>query len=146
MALQQSLYDRDFHDWANRQASLLRSGSIDSLDIENLAEEIESLARREKRTLFNHVEATLLLLLRWTAQPGFRSKAFQLATDRERRKAARLLGESPSLVSAPANELPHMYELARLRAQIETGFADEAFPMECPWPLKNIMKCGWFPK
>ncbi len=48
-----SLYERDFYAWANEQAALLRAGKLDSADIENIAEEIESMGRSEKRELIN---------------------------------------------------------------------------------------------
>jgi Domain of unknown function DUF29 len=43
-------YDEDFYAWTVEQARLLRSGKLSSLDVENLAEEIESLGRSDKRT------------------------------------------------------------------------------------------------
>ena len=146
MALQQSLYDRDFHAWANQQASLLRTGSFGDVDIENLAEEIESLARREKRTLANHLEALLTLLLRWTVQPSLHSRAWRLLIEKQRRKIADHLGESPSLRPMIPAMAKRAYEFALLRAEIETGFEDSRFPAECPWLLKNILKASWLPK
>ena len=46
-----TLYERDFYAWANEQAALLRAGKLDHADIENIAEEIESMGRSEKREL-----------------------------------------------------------------------------------------------
>ncbi len=46
-----SLYDRDFFAWANEQAALLRAGRLAAADIDNIAEEIESMGRSEKREL-----------------------------------------------------------------------------------------------
>lgn len=46
-------YDRDFYAWAMEQAALLRAGRISEADIENIAEEIESMGRGEKRELIN---------------------------------------------------------------------------------------------
>ena len=48
-----SLYERDFYAWANEQAALLRSGNLSAADIENIAEEIESMGKSEKRELDN---------------------------------------------------------------------------------------------
>ncbi|NCC29400.1 MAG: DUF29 family protein, partial [Gammaproteobacteria bacterium] len=42
-----SLYDRDFFAWANEQAALLRAGRLAAADIDNIAEEIESMGRSE---------------------------------------------------------------------------------------------------
>jgi hypothetical protein len=46
-----SNYDLDFYAWANEQASLLRAGKLSIADIKNIAEEIESIGRTEKREL-----------------------------------------------------------------------------------------------
>jgi Domain of unknown function DUF29 len=44
----QSLYERDFCLWLEQQAALLREGRFDELDVANLVEEIESMARKDK--------------------------------------------------------------------------------------------------
>ena len=46
-----SLYEQDFYAWAHEQAALLRAGALSAADIENIAEEIESMGRGEKREL-----------------------------------------------------------------------------------------------
>ena len=68
--MKNSLYDRDFYAWANEQAALLRSGKLAEADIENIAEEIESMGRSEKRELVNRLTVLLLHLLKWQFQPG----------------------------------------------------------------------------
>lgn len=57
-------YDTDFRAWALDQGHKLREGHIESLDRPNLAEEIESIARREKRELTNCLVALLTGLVR----------------------------------------------------------------------------------
>jgi hypothetical protein len=39
------LYERDFCLWLEQQATLLREGRFDELDLANLIEEIEAMAR-----------------------------------------------------------------------------------------------------
>jgi len=51
-------YQNDFYAWAMEQATLLRAGRFSAADIENLAEEIESMGRGEKRELVNRLTAT----------------------------------------------------------------------------------------
>ena len=53
------LYERDFYSWALEQASHLRAGRLAELDLENLAEEMEGLARADARELKSRY-ATLL--------------------------------------------------------------------------------------
>lgn len=57
-------YERDFYAWANEQAALLRAGRFDRADIENIAEEIESMGRSEKRDLVNRLTILLTHLLK----------------------------------------------------------------------------------
>lgn len=40
------LYDTDFVRWTDEQVAALRAGRADLLDLQDLAEEIESLGRR----------------------------------------------------------------------------------------------------
>ena len=63
--MKNSLYDRDFYAWANEQAGLLRAGRIAEADIENIAEEIETMGRSERRELINRLTVLLLHLLKW---------------------------------------------------------------------------------
>ena len=51
----------DFHAWALEQAALLRAGRFAAADIENIAEEIESMGRGEKRDVMAGGVGTLLL-------------------------------------------------------------------------------------
>ena len=73
-----SLYDRDFYAWANQQAALLRAGRLAEADIENIAEEIESMGRSEKRELVSRLVVLLQHLLKWQFQPLFRGASWRL--------------------------------------------------------------------
>src|SRR5215468_8885871 len=59
VVMSNSLYDRDFYAWANQQAALLRAGRLAEADIANIAEEIESMGRSEKRELINRLIVVL---------------------------------------------------------------------------------------
>ena len=43
------LYEQDFYLWLTHNADLLREGRLHQLDIINLVDEIEAMARNEKR-------------------------------------------------------------------------------------------------
>ena len=51
-----ALYDTDFVAWAHEQAGLARAGSVRSLDLANIAEELESMVRAERRTLASQIQ------------------------------------------------------------------------------------------
>jgi hypothetical protein len=80
-----SLYDSDFFAWANEQASLLRAGKLSSADIENIAEEIESMGKSEKRELVSRLTILLLHLLEWQSQPGLRGNSWRYTIKVQRR-------------------------------------------------------------
>nr|VFJ59435.1 MAG: protein of unknown function DUF29 [Candidatus Kentron sp. FW]VFJ67135.1 MAG: protein of unknown function DUF29 [Candidatus Kentron sp. FW] len=71
------LYDTDFHAWANREAVLLRAGNFQEIDRENIAEEIESIGKRERRELVNCLEVLLVHLLKWQYQPALRGRSWE---------------------------------------------------------------------
>lgn len=61
----EALYDTDVVAWAERQADALRRrASGDDLDYDNLAEEIEDLAKRELRACQSHVDVIIEHLLK----------------------------------------------------------------------------------
>ena len=58
------LYEIDFHLWTERQARALREGRASEIDWLNVAEEIESLGRSDRRALVAHLEILLAHLLK----------------------------------------------------------------------------------
>ena len=69
-------YHTDFYGWAMEQGTFLREGRLASADIANIAEEIESMGRGERRELVDQLAVLLLHLLKWRLQPGFRSASW----------------------------------------------------------------------
>jgi hypothetical protein len=51
-------YDNDFYEWTQYQAAAPAAGHVSELDLANLAEEIESLGKRDRRGLRNNREPT----------------------------------------------------------------------------------------
>jgi hypothetical protein len=63
------LYETDFYARANQQADLLGEGKLPDADIGNIAEEIASLGRIERRELDSRLSVLLPQLLKWRFQP-----------------------------------------------------------------------------
>ena len=61
----ESLYERDFYLWLEQQASRLREGRLDELDLANLLEEIEDMGRSEKRAIEGYLVVVLTHLLKY---------------------------------------------------------------------------------
>jgi hypothetical protein len=140
-----SLYERDFYAWANEQAALLRAGKLDSADIENIAEEIESMGRSEKRELVNRLAVLLLHLLKWQFQPSFRSTSWRHTVREQRLRLADHLADNPSLKSKVGEAMRNGYRLARAEAVRETGFAEETFPQTCPFTFDQAVTEDFLP-
>jgi hypothetical protein len=140
-----SLYERDFHAWALQQAELLRARQLDCADLDNIAEEIESMARSEKRELTSRLSVLFLHLLKWQYQPAFRSRSWQLTIKGQRRSVRRHLGENSSLKSRLDQSMSDAYGDARIQAQCETGLIEETFPETCPFTFDQAISDDFWP-
>lgn len=94
------LYDTDVVAWAYQQAALLRARQWSSLDLENIAEEIEGVAKAEKRELGRRMSALFAQLLEWNTQPDRRTAGLLRSIGDQRVSIARVLRKMPSLQSA----------------------------------------------
>ncbi|MCL6608076.1 MAG: DUF29 domain-containing protein [Geminicoccaceae bacterium] len=139
-----ALYDRDFHRWCLEQAQALRALSAMRanlavpLDLDNLAEEIESLGKAQQRELASRYRVLLLHLLKWSRQPRRRTRSWRSTIATQRLEIARLLRQNPSLRARRAEELAEAYDEARTLAAIETGLPLATFPETCPFTFEEI--------
>ena len=140
------LYEADMHLWAQEQAALLRAGNFAVADMDNIIEEIESLARTERRDLVSRLAVVLLHLLKWQFQPAKRTRSWELSIKEHRRELAIHLRDNPSLKSYLAEATGDAYSLALIKAQRETRLAESAFPATCPYPNRQIMDNGFWPQ
>jgi Domain of unknown function DUF29 len=91
-------YNTDFVAWATEQAVLLRSGRLAEADIANIAEEIEGLARSDRRELASRIRTVLEHLMKLQVSPAQEPRAgWQETIDRSRLDIELLLRDSPSL-------------------------------------------------
>jgi Domain of unknown function DUF29 len=94
------LYDRDFVLWTEQQATALRRAKDTSLplDWENLAEEIESLGRSDRRELTSQIRRIIHHLLKIESSPAAGPQAGWRSTIRNARAEIEdVLRDSPSL-------------------------------------------------
>ncbi len=139
------LYETDFSLWTQAMAAALRSGDFSQLDIENLAEEVESLGRSDRQQLDSRLTVLLVHLLKWQFQPEMRSGSWGGTINEQRRRIRKLLKDSPSLRSFFEGLRDECYEDARVQAAIETGLTIETFPEACPFTFAEIMEPAFFP-
>jgi hypothetical protein len=64
-----SLYERDFYAWAERNAQLLRDRNFGEVDVINIAQEIEDMRISQRRELGCHLRQLLEQLLKLAFAP-----------------------------------------------------------------------------
>ena len=69
-------YEEDFAAWLEDQAQRARRGETDGLDLENIAEELEGMARGDRREIRNRLTVLLIFLLKHMVQPRRRSSGW----------------------------------------------------------------------
>ena len=141
-----SLYESDFYAWANQQAALLRAGRLAEAEIENIAEEIESMGRSEKREFVSRLTILLQHLLKWQFQPGRRSVSWRLSIENTRLQLEDHLKDNPSLKSQLDEVMRSAYRRALNDAVSETGFARTTFPADCPYTYEQAMHTDFWPE
>ncbi|MBX3567372.1 MAG: DUF29 domain-containing protein [Rhizobiaceae bacterium] len=139
------LYERDFHAWLNDQAAKLRDRSHNELDWDNLAEEIESVGRSQKREVRSRLERLIHHLLKWQFQPGRRSESWRITISEQRTFIPGIIDDSPSLKTFPAEVFAQAYAAGRHAAIDETGLQAGVFPAEPPFTLQEALDSKFLP-
>jgi len=140
-----SSYETDFYAWANEQVALLRAGNLAAADIDNIAEEIESMGRSEKRELVNRLAVLLTHLLKWRFQPARRSKSWRLTIVGQRLRLADHLKDNPSLMAKLDDAIQNAYRLALVDAERQTHLDRESSPDPCLWTSTQILDEEFWP-
>ena len=146
------LYERDFCQWTAEQAVALRGAAARrlnlALDFENLAEEIESLGRSDRRALVSHLKRVIEHLLKLQYSPAQEPRpGWQESVDLHRQEARELLNDSPSLGHHLESALQACYrDAARLAMRgLAADAVDVTLPETCPYRLEDILSEDWWP-
>jgi hypothetical protein len=150
-----TLYDTDFVAWAHEQAGLARrianapgvsrGGSVHSLDLANIAEELEGMVRAERRVLASQFRRLVAHLLKWRYQPDRRSRKWKMSILDARFQIERVLEDSSSLARDLEGIIKDEYPRAVRWAGDETGIARCAFPAACPWQRTELLDLDFLP-
>ena len=141
-----SLYERDFYLWLEQQASRLREGRLDEIDVANLLEEIEDMGRSEKRAIESNLVVLLTHLLKYRSQPDQRSSSWRGSIVEHRRRMRKLIKESPSLLAIARGMFSECYADSCEQAAAESGLSPDSFPAEPPFSLEQILDPKYLPE
>jgi hypothetical protein len=151
--LERSLYETDYYAWTRQQAAELRrlakAGTDSTLDLKNLAEEVESLGRSDLATVRSQLRRIIEHLLKLEHSPSVEPR----------------IGWQESIIEA-RDVIPDVMT-ATLRREVETGLAKtyeqgrrradaalrkhgeaevaKALPERCPYSFEDIIRQDWYP-
>jgi len=122
-----SMYDQDLVRWSEEQARALRAaadaGWNAPIDWTNVAEEIESLGKSDRRALASHIAIVMEHLLKLQASPSsMPARGWEDSVLRARGEIEQLLADSPSLRGEIAGMITK--GLSRVRALVRVGLKD----------------------
>jgi Domain of unknown function DUF29 len=142
-----SLYERDYYTWALQQARALKEHRLEELDWENLSDEVESLAKSERRELRNRLEILLAHLLKWQFQANRRNRGWRATVAVQRLEIRQHLDENPGLNSSSPYILAEAYEPARVYVTMRFLRDSDPQPSDlCPWTFEQVTDEQFWPK
>jgi glutamine synthetase adenylyltransferase len=139
------LYDADFAEWTRQNAELLRSGRASEADLEHIAEEIEDMGKRERRSLHNRLVRLIEHLLKWQFQPQRCGTSWQRTILVQRRAIRRLLDENPSLRPLLHEIIGAAYEDAVAFVSTVISRQPDDFPPVCPHSIDQLLDEQFLP-
>ena len=139
------LYDKDFVEWTRHNAQLLRAGRASEADLEHIAEEIEDMGRRERRSLHNRSVRLIEHLLKWQHQPERRRSSWTRTIILQRRSIRRLLDENPSFRTGLNDLVAEAYDDAAAVVAGVTNRPRSAFPESSPFTVEQLLAESFLP-
>lgn len=139
-------YEKDFYGWAKENAELLRQKKFEEIDVEHLAEEIESMGESEKHQLESRFEILMAHLLKWHYQPEARSNSWQGTIKEQRYRISRLIEKNPSLKTKQQVIFDEAYKGAVYIASSEMRVNELQLPEVCPFSLEQCLDESFLPE
>ena len=125
--------------WTQEQSALLRLGKWQSLDVENLVEEISSLGRQQKQELRNRLGVLIGHLLKWQFQPALRGKSWKATIREQRDEILDILQENPSLKPYLDEAVQKGFRQGINLVLRETPLDIDDLPSECTYAIAQIL-------
>ncbi len=137
------LYATDFYAWTLEQSKLLQEGKWQTLDINNLVEEIESLGKHQRQELRNRLGVLIGHLLKWQYQSDRRSKSWRITIRVQREEVQEILQENPSLKPYLEEAIVKAYDSGLELVLKETPLEEKDLPVKCPFTAIQILDAAF---
>jgi hypothetical protein len=138
-------YESDFILWIDKQVELLRAKKFEQLDLLNVVEEFDALAKSLRRELSSRLRVLLLHLLKCQYQPENTSGSWLGTITEQRSEIASLLEQNPSLKREVSQRAQRSYSAALHGASVETGLPESTFPSDSPYTAEQLLDPRFFP-
>lgn len=148
MSTQRNLYREDFYSWCFAQSEALKNKNIEQLDFENLFEEMNLMAARERRELKNRLTILFSHLLKLKIQPEYPNKKSWIRTIKEQRNQIKDIcnEDCPSLKNYVFEIAKIAYERAEECAEEETGIERSRWSFTSVISLEEALTDNWLPE
>lgn len=143
-----TLYDEDYCLWLETTAKLLRDRRFEDLDLDNLVEEIEGLAKSDRRESRNRLTVLLEHLLKlayWEQERQPCSRGWKNTIREQRRQIKLLVNDSPSLKPFLLEIFAECYADAKEDTGEKTGLPVDFFPEQCPFTPEETLDLNYLP-
>lgn len=138
-------HEADLVLWFEKQAAHLRAKKFERLDLENLIEELEAMAGRDRRELHSRIEVLLMHLLKCAFQPESKSASWIGTIGEQRSQIEKLLEQSPSLQLHVSEYARAAYPKAVKRAADQTHLPRAIFPKANPYSDEQLLDDDFLP-
>ncbi|NEO17285.1 MAG: DUF29 domain-containing protein [Moorea sp. SIO4G2] len=141
------LYDHDYQLWLEATIKQLRSGDFTHVDWENLLDELESMAKKNKRavkSLLTRLWEHLLKLKYWESERAYNANKWKAEITTFRQQIRDELLDSPSLKPYLSEIFANTYLDAK---KVMGSLMDKPiafFPEDPPASLAEVLKENWF--
>lgn len=142
------LYNTDYHLWVLTTVKHLEHQQFESLDLQNLIEEISDLSRRDQRkmeSLLTLIFEHLLKLKYWSLERERNQAHWEAEILNFRKQLQRLLKASPSLKSHLVEIFDECYQDGREIAATRSRINLDTFPQEAIANLEQVLDQNWLP-
>jgi predicted transcriptional regulator len=143
-----SLYDTDYNLWVLETGKKLENKDLDSLDWENLIEEVLDLSRRDKKklkSLLRHLWEHLLKIKYWQSEIERNKGHWQGEIINFQKQIKDELQDSPSLKRYLSEIYEECYQDGREIASKRSQLPLNTFPEKPIAPLEQILDENWLP-
>ncbi len=142
------LYEQDYNLWIETTINQIKQYNFESVDWDNVLEELESLGKSDKRELRNRLTVLiehLLKLAYWEAEREANARGWKNTIKEQRRQIKILLNDSPSLKPYLLEKFSECYADAIEDAADNTGLSIDTFPSESLFSLEEALNPHYLP-